>query len=493
MPLNLADAERFPHAVIGIGTAVVTKLECNVESRHDAPEPSAKIARRRTVRAMIAGIPHWIVSPIGTLIVGVSGVVTSSLLARYLGPVGRGHFVEAMVWTNLLLTAGGFVNAQSIAYYWAKGGGREGHSRALSAGLIGAGVLCVILVPTALVVNFLALGITQKPSYHAAELFILTVPLSLYGACMFGVLIAERCFVAYWGVRLCNAMALLVGLVTIAVLGTFNVGNAVLSTLLGSAVAAVVATIFVARRGQLSARWNAELLKPLIGFGAKTSMTSLPYQLNVRLDQVMMSVLLPASQLGLYAAAASWSTMLAFIGSGVSIVMLSRSVAVDPTEPTQVQRLVQQFRVVAWATLFLGLIAAVLAPVGIPLLFGRAFGPSIIPGIVLCLAAVMLNVNRVLHELSRGLGMPEIGMRAELAGLVITVVLLICFLRPFGGLGAALVSVVSYAVVSISMLNSIGRRLQLTSREMLTPQASDAALLLETVRRMIMAPRAASA
>ncbi len=443
----------------------------------------------RRARATVARVPHWIVSPLGMVMVGLSGVATSSLLSRYLGPVGRGHFTEAMLWTNLLLTGGAFVNVQSVAYYWARGREPDDRSRTMSAALGGAAILCAILVPAAFGVNFLALGITQKPSYFAAKLFVLAIPLGLYSACTLGVLVAERSFVAYWAARLSNVATFLAGLLAIAILDAFDLNTAILSALLGGVVASVISTSIVVKRRSVRMVWSdMALLRPMMVFGAKTSMTSLPYQLNVRLDQVIMSVLLPASQLGFYATAASWSTILSFIGSGLSVVMLSRSIMVRPDDRLQVERLVQQFRVIAWTTLFLGAGAAALAPLGIMLLFGAAFAPSIIPSVVLCFASVILNSNQVLHELSRGLGMPEIGMRAELLSLALTSLLLLLLLRPFGTLGAALISVISYGAVSVSMVVSIRRRLGITVGEMLLPRVSDARLLFNTMRQISALP-----
>jgi O-antigen/teichoic acid export membrane protein len=176
--------------------------------------------------------------------------------------------------------------------------------------------------------------------------------------------------------------------------------------------------------------------------------------------------------------------MLAFVGGGISMVMLSRSVAADVNDRSQLDKLVQQFRIVTCVTLAIGVCAALLAPVGIVFLFGEAFAPSIVPGVLLCFAAVLLNANLVLHELTRGLGMPEIGMRAELCGLVGTILLLLLLLRPFGGLGAALTSIASYGGIMTSMLISISRRLDITIGSMLLPRADDVRLLIAAISRV---------
>jgi O-antigen/teichoic acid export membrane protein len=103
----------------------------------------------------------------------------------------------------------------------------------------------------------------------------------------------------------------------------------------------------------------------------------------------------------------------------------------------------------------LGLVVAVLTPVAIPLLFGKAFAGSVAVGIVLVFAAVILGMNIVMEEGIRGLGQTATVFWAEATGLVVTVVALWILLRPLGIMGAGIATFLGYSATAVVLLRGV--------------------------------------
>ena len=135
-------------------------------------------------------------------------------------------------------------------------------------------------------------------------------------------------------------------------------------------------------------------------------------------------------------------------------------------------RFFYKFRQIFIVLVIAGIAAAVAAPIGIRVFFGLEFIPSIVPAMILCIAGIMLNGNLVVHEMARGLGHPDLGMWAEGVGLIFTVILLFALLPLWGGVGAAIASLVSYSIVFVIIVLLLSRRVHISSRSFL-PHLSD--------------------
>ncbi|MCA9334673.1 polysaccharide biosynthesis C-terminal domain-containing protein, partial [Candidatus Saccharibacteria bacterium] len=103
------------------------------------------------------------------------------------------------------------------------------------------------------------------------------------------------------------------------------------------------------------------------------------------------------------------------------------------------------------------LLLALVSPLLLPLLFGIEFRDAVLPAIILLIAIVILGFNYVLSDGLRGLGYPGTTSIAELAGAMTTVIGLVLFLPLLGIYGAAVVSVLSYAIVALVLYLSFGQ------------------------------------
>jgi O-antigen/teichoic acid export membrane protein len=93
-------------------------------------------------------------------------------------------------------------------------------------------------------------------------------------------------------------------------------------------------------------------------------------------------------------------------------------------------------------------VSAVLAPLFIPLVFGKSFEMSVAPALILILSAPLLSLDATFSAIWKSAGKPLVAARGEGIGLVLTVVTLPVAITRFGIDGAAVVSIVVYGVVA---------------------------------------------
>jgi O-antigen/teichoic acid export membrane protein len=422
-------------------------------------------------------ISPWLISSFANICIGLMSIVTSTLLSRTLGPTGRGILAEAMLWPGLVLAAGAIVNTENVTYFWAKARRDASTHLTLGASLSLVAGLSVFLLPCAWFVNYVTLGWQSKSSYTLANLYTVAVPMTLFLGCAQGILLAEERFHRYWGTRLSYVTVYLAGLSLLALAGQLTPFKSLIVVLIALLVQTILTfysclEYFIARIS-----WDRKTFRAMAVYGTQSNLTGLPYHGNVMLDQMLMSLLLSSSVLGYYATAVAWSSILSVLGGGLSMVMLSRSSSTNIADKGELTSLFARYRTISVILVAMGILAASITPIGMPLLFGNEFLPAVLPAMILCLASSILNMNLILHELARGLGHPGFGIVAELVGLFFTTILLVICLPLWGGVGAAIASLLSYSCVLLSLLFLVSKRLGVNIYDCVIPRKSDFDLL----------------
>jgi len=412
----------------------------------------------------------WVSLPAINLLVGLFSVVTSSLVARSLGPSARGILAASVLWTLWVISVGAFVQTQSITYVWAKSNDRD---RTWSASILLTVILSLLLVPAALLLNYLLIP-KGDSALAAANLSTLLIPVTMLGACVTSIFLAEGAFGRFGATRLMTSVVYTTGVVVVVGMGWANVINLAWLNAVSPIAAILLAAYWLIQDRRLHWRWtNWSQVKQITKYGISTNLSGLPYNLNLRLDQAAMALWMPPEVLGFYAVAVAWSSTQSFIGNGVSMILLSKSSNVEKSDTSSVQRVITQFRIASAIILLLGLAATVVTPWGINLLFGAAFAPAILPAMILSVAVSVANIKLLLLETSRGLGEPAIGIGAESLGLLVTVVLLVLLLPTWGAVGAAVTSLFSYCTSTFALAVLTSRRTRLPVRSFLALNRAD--------------------
>lgn len=170
----------------------------------------------------------------------------------------------------------------------------------------------------------------------------------------------------------------------------------------------------------------------LISYGLRIWLGTLVGALMSRLDQVLMTPLTAAEQLGLYAVAVSVSEVALVFNTSIREVLFS----VEAEAPSD-RRVGLASRLSTYVTLVLSALIAVLAPWAFPWLFGPGFAAAVPVLWLLQLGIVLGNPGSTAGVALSARGRPELRSAALGIAVVVNVLLVVLLVPPFGAIGAA--------------------------------------------------------
>lgn len=371
----------------------------------------------------------------------VFGLFSGIAAARLLGPVGRGQLAAIQVVPTFLAALAGLGMPQAIAYFSAREPSNSGE-------ILGSALALALLssIPVVVIGYFFQIHILG--SYPAAIrtagiMFLAFIPLSLLNGFPWSTLFGLQHYGPWNILRLQPQLVYCLMIMCAYLLGRRNPDWITDAYLLGTAAICVTTTWILYKRiiGQ-SLSFRLATTKKIFPYAMISVFNFVPNALNQRMDQMLIVSVLDTRELGLYAVAVSWAGLLNPVMSAIGALILPRLATLSG------QSAEKTFGTAArWSFVALIIMAAVLlalTPFVIPLVFGEQFRQAIVPGVILVFAGIFSAFNLVLSDGFRGYGKPEIPLYAECVGLGVTVVGLSLYLKDYGIIGAAAVSLVSY-------------------------------------------------
>lgn len=447
---------RVPGGRRGPGAVVATHapyafVRVTAETTAAASEPRPRAGIRRAVGGIAAL----------NLAVTATAFVTSPILARVLGPTGRGDLAAVLTTLGLAPLIAGL----GLTNYTARATARGESVRRIvgTAGLLGVALGLVVALLSPLIA-----GLVAGDRERIRTLLIVglaTMPVVVAGTVLMGVNWGRSNWRTWSLVRAIPPFGGLVATVALWATGHLTVTTAALSAIVLSVLAVLPMLPILWRFGRPI--WDAATARAALGFGSKVWLWSIAAEANNRLDQLLMTRLVPARELGLYVIAVNISTMQTALTASVLNVTYPRVSAGDAALVARALR--TTLTLIALGALVLEAVVGF----AIPLAFGSDFEPAVEMTRILLLAAIPQTATQVLSSALVASGAPGVTARGQLFSLAITVPGLILLLGPLGGVGAALVSLAAYSATAAYLLWQAHRRLQLGFRAMLLVRAAD--------------------
>jgi O-antigen/teichoic acid export membrane protein len=383
---------------------------------------------------------------VSSWVLGINGLtlavnlLTGILIARVLGPIGRGELTAVVMPPQLIGWAFAMGCGQAVAFH---------HSRHPDDGSRLFGTWLVIVLPLAtlsllageLYVHF-ALAAQSPATTRLAAIYMAMVTAVVFGELVYGFLLADQSFILYRVLALAQPSLTALADIVLWRTGSLSVRSAAIATAIPLVAGLATATyVTVSRTG---------IGKPSFTLGGSTAWygfrahgTTLSDLFNVRLDLLIIPAFLAASSVGFYAVASTASGLVVSLAGALAIMVLPLA-ARNPMDPSSVIRLTQGTVVLAFG---LVVAAEVLAPFAVKVVYGGSFAPSV-PIIRLLLPGTGLYaIAAVLRGALYAANRPLVATVSYGLGLIVTVIGLGIFLKPGGLVAAAMVSTVAYSVV----------------------------------------------
>jgi O-antigen/teichoic acid export membrane protein len=423
------------------------------------------------------------------------GIASSVLIARTIGPTGKGSFDLIIATSTLLLTFLGLSLPAGVTYEVARG---DANIRSLAFRLLLlAGAQTLICAGILAAVIGLGRGSYFLPS-EDQKWWIVAI-----GAYFFLEMLANHWRAILIGrqeITKSNRSELTVRIFQFSLLFTlagvlFLNGSRITITVLFAVAfsTSVLVNILLLRSlwPAFSSEGTRNPLRGAFSFALPCYLGNLTQFLNYRLDLFILGVLAGYAAVGRYTLAVSLGQLIWLLSTSAASVLLPKIAASsdgsgDASQASQaIQNTNRLNRLIFTASVISALCLGVAASQAIPLLYGEAFWPSfpalvvILPGI-----AVFSTVN-ILAAYIAGIGQPRWNLFVAVVALVVTIGLDLYLIPRFGILGASLASTASYSVSAILTIILYVRKTGSPLRQILIPTGEDLGFALELAQPVL--------
>lgn len=418
----------------------------------------------------------------------VIGMISSIIIARWLGPGGKGIVNTLGTFTGFVATIAFLGLPTAVVYYSA--------SRTFSYKEI-AGNFIFFLLIFSLPLSFISLSIAPFLKSNILKdiplpliiVALLLIPLKGFQALLDSFLMALQRFPQLFfqgvGISFLNVALLALFLIVLKL----GVLGAMLATWLLIPTSIAILLYFlkdILKREYFKPVFQKDLLKSLLSYGIKCFLSNILWLVNLRFDVFVVNYFLAPSAVGLYMTGVAYTELLRMFPSAVSGVLFPRVSISSGEEASKFTAII-----VSILTLFLipaAILSYLFAPIIIPFLFGKAFIPSVSVVGYLLPGVITWALGSQLGSYLLGKGFPEAGIWASLGGVIATIALDFTLIPVWGIKGASIASSTAYTVVFCIRLyyfHSLARELPIW--RIFLPTRQDIKILVGAIKARLRA------
>jgi len=376
------------------------------------------------------------------LMIGL-GLVTSVMVARILGPEGRGLYAVAVAVGAIGVQFGNLGLHASNTYYVAR-------DRSLLPALIGNTVTVSFVLGGA---GGLLAWIVFSLRPELAPVLGLLLALSLLWI-PFGLayLLLQNLLLGIHEVRAFNKIELANQITAVILIGLVILGGAVrVETVFGAGFVGLAAGFSLALWGLKKHAKDfplpsLSLFKDNIGYGIKAYLSAFFAFMVLRIDLLMVKYMLGAEQAGFYSIAVTMADMISMMPVVVGTILFPKLSAMDSIS--------KKWLITKRVTIILSIIlmgscglAVLIAMPIIRVLFGTSFLPAVPAFVWLMPGMFFLGIEVIIVQFLNSIGFPRIVVLIWAFVCLLNVMLNLWAIPRFGIVGASAVSTVSYCSV----------------------------------------------
>ncbi|TLD41830.1 MAG: Membrane protein [Candidatus Jettenia ecosi] len=375
-------------------------------------------------------------------------LLTTVLVARALGPEGRGLYAVASAISAMGVQFGNLGLHASNTYYVAK-------NRELLPSLLG-NTIAVSFVFGSFVIGLIWLIFSLWPTAQPVHGLLLIMALAWIP---FGLayMLMQNLLLGIHKVRAFNISEIVTKILGITLIGLIVMsGNVTAEKIL---LAGLITFFF-------TLPWMLWCLKPYIVsfpfpsftvfkenifYGLKAYLGAFFAFLVLRVDLLMVKHILGAQQAGYYSIAVTMTNMLFMLPVAIGTILFPKLSSLS-TEPDKWILAKKVALLVGVMMVVIAGLATLLAAPLVRLLFGMAFLPVVIPFICLLPGIVMLSINSIYMNYFASMGMPLITVYSPAIAAIFNILLNLKIIPIFGVVGASIASTVSYGFMLIASI-----------------------------------------
>lgn len=369
----------------------------------------------------------------------VNSLVAATITARLLGPAGKGFYSTIILLSSLLVLFFNLGLGEAAIVL-------AGRARAVIRTATSATMMAVLPLSVVGAFSFFALAsqIVRPATSNQRAAVILGTVLVLFNVCSTTVawfLVLEERIVLVAELTAFSATVSTVALWYLVAGAGYGSAGAVAASLLGCLVVLLAMLVFLRRTNtSLRPQWDAEYLRSAVRFGAAVQMSNLLVQMTGRVDLVLVYRLAGPADAGTYSIALTIGALVGGVPIALAFASFPRLAQLQDAEADAFT--LQLFRMGVVAAVGSAIVLAFLTPILVPLVFGRAYGDSITPTLILVVAGVFWSGQWILSRAAAARRKPKALLLSFALSFITMVGIDFILIGRLGGTGAAIASMV---------------------------------------------------
>ncbi|CAO3432795.1 oligosaccharide flippase family protein [Azospirillum endophyticum] len=421
---------------------------------------------------------HGVATVLVTAATMALGLLTGILVARSIGPEGRGALTAVLTTVQMLGWLFAMGCGKAVTYTLSRD--RSAAGRLLSTWTLILLPLAGLAIGTGYLLLPLLLAAQPPETLELARHYLPVIAMALLSELMLGLILGDQDFRSFNALTFLQPAGVAAVYVALWAAGRFTVEAAVIVQAAMSTLVLVAAAVLLIRRHGL-ARPDPALGRQSLWYALRTHGDVVGGVITQRLDLLIIPAFLSAAQVGLYALATSLSWLIVSLSSALATVVMPAATRRGRSGRDLVLNSLQ-------ATFAIGGLLGgglfVFADIAIGLVYGPSFADSALPLRLLLPGAVLYAAAAILLNGLYAENRPFTATLANLLGMAVTLGGLLLFLHSGGILAAAIVSTVAYTLVFAAAAALYRRATGLPWRVFLP----DWALLSALPRRLLAKP-----
>jgi len=382
------------------------------------------------------------------------GIILLIILARVLGPEGKGIYTLIILIPTLAIKLAGLGIEEANVYF-------TGSKKIPIKNIISNSFILAFSIGLILILLFLGFSNfnffqnflnSNKINTSYLWLAVLTIPFTFLFVWLNNIFLGREEIIKFNALNIFFVFFQLIAAIFFLIIMKQGVWGAIFSYVLATIVTALIIIFLIKKIIPTQLSFNKESLKNGLNYGIKAYLGIIAQFLNYRLSILLIAIFLTPVSVGLYSIAVEIVEKLWLIPMAVATVLFPR---VSSVQASQANILTPK---VCRHTLFImPIISFCLAILTYPLVkifFGSAFLPAVIPLLVLLPGIIAFSGVRILLADLFGRGKPEIGMWAGFTSLAVNILLNIFLIPKWGIVGAAFASTIAYILTILIVINA---------------------------------------
>jgi O-antigen/teichoic acid export membrane protein len=423
----------------------------------------------------------------GRLALTAAVIVGDVILARALGPEGKGAFVLILNLSTLSAVVLSLGLERSLAVFAARSldVARRAFANAALWTLVvgGLGVVAIIALYGPRTADHAATGLLAPVLPDLTPVQLWAGALALPGEIAFGIglvgLLGRQRVLAYNVLRFLRRAGFVFLIVAFVILGRLDLGLVLVLNLVALAVTVAGILWAMARAGMVGTSLSPRLLAEQLSFGGRTVVGTLAERLHFRANTFLLNALVSVAATGVFSVALGLAETLWYLPTSFGLVLFSRAVRggrESASIASAMTRTMLALMVVVAVPLWL------IAPTAVELVYGAPFREAGVALQIMLPGVLAYSVVAVLSNPIIAWGAPGRLTAVLVSGLIANLAANLVLIPEFGINGAALASTISYTFTAALTLILYRRLSGQGLRETLVVRRSDLIRVWDAVR-----------